>query len=477
MSETVSVRTPNVSDDARVHEVSAEWLKRFDRAGPRYTSYPTAPEFKTDITGADLLATLDGQRDAGVVAPLSLYFHLPFCEERCHFCGCNVIISKRHDIALPYLDSIEREMDTIAAHVDPKRPVAQIHFGGGTPSYLTPEQMDRLCSAIEARFTVSPDAERAIEVHPAHTTAEHLDVLAAHGFNRISMGIQDFDEKVQDDINRHQTIEESQFLTDYARSKGFTGVNYDLIYGLPFQTVESFSRTLDTVCAMRPDRFAVYSFAHIPWIKPHQKVMNVRAMPRGLDKLRLLALSIEKLCAAGYLYIGMDHFALPTDELSLALADGTLRRNFMGYTTKAGTDLIGIGQSSISEVNDLYVQNPKKLPQWKIPVDEGRHPGERGTRRTFDDRVRNAVIHDIMCKFEVKGADISARFGIDFDTYFASELDVLCAQSEDGLVEVDAEGVHVTMVGRLLVRIVAMAFDVYLKRPREDDGPLFSGTV
>lgn len=455
--------------------VSFEEAQRFDRPGPRYTSYPTANEFGDAFGADDYAAALRAAAD--VDAPLSLYLHLPFCEERCLYCACNVVITPHASVSEPYLDRLETEMDLVVAQLGRARPVAQLHLGGGTPTYFRPDQLHDLMKRLEARFTFTPDAEKALEVDPRVTTREHLAVLAEHGFNRLSLGVQDFDPAVQQAIHRVQSVQQTQSLMDAARELNFGSLNVDLIYGLPHQTPASFTRTIQRVAELAPDRLAVYSFALVPWLKHHQKLLPQDALPSPETKLELLLAAREGLTGAGYLDIGMDHFALPDDELAVAQRDGRLWRNFMGYTTVRAPDMIGLGVSSIGSVGPTFAQNEKKLSRYYAALDEGRLPVERGYALSDDDAVRQHVIRHWMCQFRIDANDVEARFGIDFAAYFADELRTLREEFEpEGLVRVHEGGVDAEELGRLFPRNVAMVFDTFL-RAKHEGGPRFSRTV
>lgn len=463
-------RTP-----AAPRRVSFEETQRYDRPGPRYTSYPTANEFHEAFDADAYLDALRSARD--VDAPLSLYLHLPFCEERCLYCACNVVITPHASVTGPYLDRLETEMDLVVGGIGRSRPVAQLHLGGGTPTYFTPEQMDDLMARLEKRFQFTDDAEKALEVDPRVTTREHLEVLAAHGFNRLSLGVQDFDPTVQESIRRIQSIEQTEALMNDARDLGFGSLNVDLIYGLPHQNPASFARTIDQVVGLEPDRLAVYSFALVPWLKHHQKLLPQEALPTAETKLELLQAARDGLARGGYVDIGMDHFALPDDELAVAQRDGRLWRNFMGYTTVRAPDMIGLGVSAIGSVGRSFAQNEKKLSRYYAALDAGRLPIERGYALDEDDAIRQHVIRDWMCQFRIDADDVEARFGIEFGRYFASELATLREEFEpEGLVRVHERGVDAEELGRLFPRNVAMVFDTYLRKP-DDGGPRFSRTV
>ena len=454
--------------------LDATFLARHDRPGPRYTSYPTAVQFHDGYDASCYEAELE--RAARRRTPLSLYVHLPFCAERCLYCACNVVISRRPEIAEPYLDRLLTEIDLVADRLGDRRTVGQLHLGGGTPTYYRPDQLARLMRHILARFELEPDAEVAVEVDPRVTTPAHLDALAEHGFNRMSLGVQDFDPQVQETVNRVQSVAETEALMTHGRAHGLASINVDLIYGLPHQTPASFRRTLDRVVELRPDRLAVYSFALVPWLKHHQKLLPQAELPKGLAKFELLAVARDRLGAAGYRDIGMDHFALPDDELSRAQEEGRLWRNFMGYTTKRGLDTIGFGVSSIGALGTSYVQNHKKLNRYYDAVDAGELPVERGLALTPDDEIRRDVIQSWMCQFQVDKADVSHRHGIEFDAYFSDASAELAALEDEGFLTMNDEMLIGTELGRAFPRNVAMVFDAYLSK-EGSSATRFSRTV
>jgi oxygen-independent coproporphyrinogen-3 oxidase len=450
---------------------TAELVRRYDRAGPRYTSYPTALELHEGLgTGAYREALEHAARREG---PLSLYVHLPFCEERCLFCGCHVVVTRQREIADRYLGFLEREIAAVAALLGRGRRVTQLHWGGGTPTYLSAEQMRRLFGALSDRFAIDPDAEIAIEVDPRVTTAEQLATLRELGFNRLSAGVQDFSAEVQDAIGRRQTHAQAAALVERSRALGFASVNLDLVYGLPRQTEASFLETLRKVTELRPDRLAIYSYAHVPWLKGHQRRIDERELPPAETKAALLASAVRVLTAAGYVPIGMDHFALPDDELARAAAEGGLWRNFMGYTVRRGSDLVGLGLSAIGDLDGTFFQNQRKLHAYERAAATEGLATERGYAPTSDDRLRRHVITELMCNFRLDRAEVERRFGIRFDEAFRLELDQLAPLAADGLVRVDARGV--TVEERLFVRNVCMIFDAYLGRHR--GRPRWSRTV
>jgi len=457
--------------------VTAELLARHDRPGPRYTSYPTAVEF-TEEVGPDLYR--EHLRRAAELPdePLSVYVHLPFCEDRCLFCGCHVIATPHREKALPYLGWLEREIDLVVGELGERRRVSQLHLGGGTPTYYAPEDLERLLSACFARFEAAQGAELAVECDPRSTTPEHLDLLARHGFNRISFGVQDFTLEVQQAIGRVQTLEETRRLIEGARERGFQGINVDLIYGLPKQHLDSFEETVEAAIAMGVDRAAVYSFAYVPWIRGHQRQLDEADFPGREAKFQLFALARERFLAAGYEPIGMDHFALPDDELARARSEQRLRRNFQGYTTVPAEDVIGLGISSIGDVRGAYVQNAKKLSTYGAAVEAGRLAVERGVVLSDEDLLRRTVIHELMCNFRVDKRAVEASFGIDFDGTFAVDLERVQLLEREGLAEITADEVRATATGELFVRNLAMCFDTYWRNSHEgEDERVFSRTV
>lgn len=455
--------------------LTADILRRYDKPGPRYTSYPTAVEFHEGVDRERYADHLDRAAHAAD-EPLSLYVHLPFCEERCLYCGCNVVVTRRREIAEPYLDAVETEIRGVAERLGPRRRLRQMHWGGGTPTYLTPDQLQRLHRAARDVFTFEPGAEVAIELDPRVTTQEHLDTLHELGFNRLSLGVQDFTPEVQESVNRVQSFDETRQLIDNARRLGFAAVNLDLIYGLPHQTLETFVQTLHQVIELAPDRLAVYSYAHMPWLKVQQRRIPEDTLPSADVKIELIASAIEAFTSAGYLAIGMDHFARPDDELGRALSDGTLWRNFMGYTVRHAPDTVACGMSSIGEVDGAFFQNEKKLIRYQNLVRDGGLAVTRGYVLDADDQLRRYVITALMCAFKLDIAEVEKRFGIDFQTVFAAELEALQGFEEDGLVRVADDRIEVVGNGRLLVRNVCMVFDAYLRRGASEQ-PRFSRTV
>jgi len=457
-------------------------LQKYNTAGPRYTSYPTAPIWQDSYTHEthEQVIRETNDRDNPNPHPLSLYAHLPFCEQRCLFCGCNVVITKQREHAEKYLDYLFREIEQVAGLVDTRRPVVQFHWGGGTPTYLSEEQMTRLFRFQTKFFNLAPDAEVAIEVDPRVTTEGQINLLKELGFNRISLGVQDFNPQVQETIHRVQPLDMTAKMVEQIRGLGFEGLNFDLIYGLPYQTVESFTKTVQEVIALSPDRIALYSYAHVPWLSPHQEQIPSEALPETETKFAILQTALEQLTDAGYLYIGMDHFAKPHDELSQALKNGNLHRNFMGYTVQQGkvlpSDLYGFGVSAISGFQGHFAQNWRKLPQYYEAIDAGRLPTMRGYILSEEDRLRQQVIMNILCQGHLDYAALQARFSIDFQAHFADALAQLDGMTADGLVKLSDDSLQVTPLGRMFSRNIAMPFDAYLPQMNSNK-PTFSKTV
>jgi oxygen-independent coproporphyrinogen III oxidase len=452
-------------------------IRRYDRPGPRYTSYPTAVEFHEGFTADAYLERLDAAA-ALRADPLSLYVHLPFCEARCAYCGCAVIATKKRDVAETYLEYLTREIGMLASRLGGRRRVVQYHWGGGTPTYLTVKQLARLDATVRRHFDIGSDAECAIEVDPRVTTREQIVLLRRLGFNRLSFGIQDFTETVQEAIRRRQPEDVTRALYWFAREAGFDSINFDLVYGLPRQTVETFGRTLESVTDMLPDRIAVYSYAHVPWLRPNQKVIDPLDLPDANGKRALLGSAIDAFVRNGYVPIGMDHFALPDDDLALAARERRLHRSFMGYTTRPAPDSVAVGISAIGDVRGAFAQNYKTLARYYQAIDAGTFPIERGYALSDDDKVRRYVITELMCNFHVSRRAFDRKFGIEFGAYFANELAALKAADgpvSDGLLEIDGEALIVTPRGRLFVRNVCMAFDRYLKS--HEGRPVFSRTI
>lgn len=444
--------------------VDLQLLKKYDRPGPRYTSYPTAPYFHSGIGPVEYQQHLVDDEAAAAGQDLSLYVHLPFCDTLCYFCGCTMMVTRSHDKVEQYLDYLEKEMQRLRASLDPARKVAQLHWGGGTPTHLTPDQIRRLGGMLHQYFPFREDAEIGVEIDPRELTYEHMEALHDVGFNRCSMGVQDFQPEVQAAINRIQPEAITRQTATWARELGFRSINMDLMYGLPHQTRATYSATLEKILTLQPDRLAIFNYAHLPQMFKHQRLIQDEWLPAPEEKLELLKLSIETLTAAGYIYIGMDHFAKPEDELARAMQQGTLYRNFQGYSTHAGLNLIALGMSSISMLSSLYVQNHKTLPDYYAALDAGELPTMRGVELSADDRLRREVIVELMCNFVLKKAKIEERYGIDFDQYFSDALQQLQPFVEDGLVALHPEKIVVTTTGRLLIRNIVMNFDAYLQK-------------
>ncbi len=457
-----------------IMQLAASLLEKYSKAGPRYTSYPTAPYF-TDAFGEQAWLEEIGQtQDRG--RDLSLYVHIPFCDTLCYYCGCNMVATKKYEKATQYLEYLFKEIDRVAALTNPARVARQLHWGGGTPTYLHPDDIRRLFAHIAGRFTIAADAETGCEVDPRELSREHVKALKDAGFNRISLGVQDLNDTVQRAVNRVQPESLIRQVYGWMREEGFHSVNMDLMVGLPHQTVESYRETLDKIIAMGPDRLAVFNYAHVPWMKKHQKLIAEADLPSLQTRLALQQLILEKLNAAGYVYIGMDHFAKPEDEIVRAQQSKTLYRNFQGYTTHKNCDIYAFGASSISQTEDVFVQNVKKLNDYYRLVGEGRLPVERGLRVTREDRLRRDAITRIMCDLELDKAAFGQAWGIDFDSYFADALADLEEMEADGLVKLTPEKVMVTQAGRFFLRNIAMPFDAYLKRQSEEK-PRFSKTL
>ena len=457
----------------------ADLLRRYDRPGPRYTSYPTAPQFRADFGEADLRAAAAASNGDPIPRPLSLYVHVPFCHSPCFYCGCNRVITRDQARGDAYVTRLEREIALVAALFDRDRRAVQLHFGGGTPNFLSAAQLAEVVGAIRGqfRFADADDCDISIELDPRYCDPRDMPVLAAAGFNRASLGVQDFDPAVQRAVNRVQSVEETRAIVDACRAAGMRSVNIDLIYGLPGQSLEGFGRTLDIVTAIHPDRLAVYSYAHLPQLFKPQKQIDETLLLDGEAKLALLQLAVEKLTAAGYAYIGMDHFALPGDELAIAKSRGGLHRNFMGYTTHADSDLVGLGVSAISHVGNTFSQNPRDLPSWEAAIDAGHLPVFRGMRLDEDDELRADLIQSLMCQGEIRVKDLQDRYAIGFAEYFSQELARLQPLVEDGLVTMSPESIRATPRGQLLLRNIAMCFDRYLDQPVTDARPRFSRAI
>jgi len=470
----VPIMNPTLREMQQELSVGEEFVARYNRPGPRYTSYPTAPVWTDSFGPKEYEDAIEDADRKG--SPVSLYMHLPFCESLCLFCACNVIIRKDKSVAPPYLAILKKEIDRIARGVSRNRQVAQFHWGGGTPTYLSPEQIEDLFTYTRERFTFAPDAEIGIEVDPRVTSSAHLETVRRMGFNRLSMGIQDFKEDVQKAVHRIQPYEITRDLIATARQLGFDSINVDLIYGLPYQTGESFTHTVEQIVGLSPDRIAMFSYAHVPWLKKQQGSF-VAHLPEGMQKFDIFRNGLLKFLESGYLYIGMDHFAKENDELAVSQRNRTLHRNFQGYTTKAGADLYGMGITAISGIQEIYAQNFRDLESWEKAVTERGIATMRGYHLSQDDVIRREVISRLLCHTVIVKDEISRQFGINFDEYFAPELEHLKMPKEDGLVVINDKEIRTAWLGRIFIRNLAMVFDPYLEKQQLASRPLFSKTL
>jgi oxygen-independent coproporphyrinogen-3 oxidase len=453
---------PNESAPGPAAQLDLELIRKYSVAGPRYTSYPPATRFTPDVTAEEYDAQIAADNLPGA-GPLSLYFHLPFCESLCWYCGCNTVVTRRRGAVREYLDDLVREVSLTASRIDAKRPVTQIHLGGGTPTFFRPEELAELGLLIHQNFDVAEDCEFGVEIDPRRLTKEHVDALAVIGANRASLGVQDTDPRVQLAIHRWQPGRLNVQAMEWLRAGGFSSVNVDLIYGLPLQSEASFGRTIDDVLRLGPDRLSVFSYAHVPWLKPAQRIFDDRGeLPQPQEKLAMFALAHEKLSGAGYVDIGLDHFARPDDELALAQHSGKLQRNFQGYSTAGGASLYGFGISSISSTAGSYRQNFKGLEEWRSALAAGRLPIERGLILSDEDRRRRALVMGIMCERRLNYAQLSAGLGVDVARRYRAEIDGLADLEADGLLLRTAEGIEVLARGAPLLRVIAMRFDATL---------------
>ncbi len=445
----------------------SDLIRKYDRFGPRYTSYPTADRFTEAFTAEHLVNALLNRQAEGAPQPLSLYVHVPFCDTICYYCACNKVVTKDHGRSAKYIRYLGKEIGLLSARVNREAPVKQLHWGGGTPTFLSADEMTLLMRVLRDNFTFDHDAEMSIEIDPRKVSSADVALLAKLGFNRMSLGVQDFDPEVQKAVNRVQSEAETRVVLDAARANGFRSINVDLIYGLPRQTVPGFCITLDQVIQAAPDRIALYSYAHVPHLfKPQRRIIEAE-LPSPDAKLAILDLAIDKLTGAGYVYIGMDHFAKPHDELAVAQREGKLQRNFQGYSTDADCDLLSFGISAIGKVGATYSQNLRTLDDYYDRLDAGALPCFRGWQLSADDLLRRDVIQALMCRFTVSFERVEDAHAIAFHEYFATELEALKPLVDDGLIEIASDAITVTARGRLLVRAVAMVFDRYLREQRE----------
>ena len=446
--------------------IDFEKFVKYSKAGPRYTSYPTAPEFSESFTKEDLISYFKNQDKN---RSLSLYFHLPFCRSACYFCGCNTIFTSKEDKKARYLVYIKKELDILKRHLDTKRVVSQMHFGGGTPTFFSPEQLEDLISKIKETFpNFDKNAEISCEVDPRYFTKEHMDVLKAGGFNRLSFGVQDLDETVQKTIHRIQPFELTKNVIDIARDAGIKSINTDLIYGLPHQTKESFKNTLEKMLSLSPDRFAVFNYAHVPWLMKTMRKFDESTFPSPHEKLEMLKQTIDFFTQNGYKMVGMDHFAKPEDELFKAIEKGELHRNFQGYTTKGGADLIGIGVTSIGNGVDYYAQNFKDLEEWEKAIDNNELPVFKGYKLSDDDILRQYVIMELMSNFSLNIKKVEDEFNINFKEYFSDALLALKEFEDAELLKIFDDKIEIYQTGTMLIRNICMPFDAYLNNIPEE---------
>lgn len=456
--------------------MSRALIEKYDRPGPRYTSYPTVPYWTRGFSSSDYAAKLDEAGRRGDDAPLSLYFHLPFCESMCSYCGCNVVIAHNPERHVEYVDVLCQEIDLVCARLGNRRSVLQLHYGGGTPTYLSEALLCRIWAKITDNFVILDDAEVAVEIDPVVTTPEKVALLREMGFNRLSMGVQDFNPQVQEAVGRIQTVERTAMMVNAVRSLGFSGINFDLIYGLPYQDHAAMAHTIAEVITLGPDRVALYSYAHVPHLRPHQKRLDEMPRLNGIEKWELFDLSRAQLQGEGYVAIGMDHFARRDDELAIAQHNGTLSRNFQGYTVKPCDDIIAFGITGISDVCGAYSQNMRPLPTYYKAIRSGQLPTVRGCVLSSDDLLRRAAITRLMCHNRLDIDAITAEFQVSPD-YFDASLAKLAPLMDDALVEVDGQIVTVTELGTTFIRNIAMAFDAYLDETEADGRPRFSQTI
>ncbi len=447
---------------------------KYSKPGPRYTSYPTALEFSEEFDEKAYIKELQNQDST---TPLSLYFHLPFCRSACYFCGCNVVFTSKEDKKVRYIGYLQKELELLSKYIDTNREVIQMHFGGGTPTFFDPSQLKEVIDLIKKYFkNFAKDAEISCEIDPRFFTKEHMEVLKEGGFNRISFGVQDFDERVQEAVHRIQPFDVTKRAIDIARDANIESVNIDLIYGLPYQSFESFKKSLSMAKELDGDRFAVFNYAHVPWLKKTMRKIDETTLPSPKVKLEILKYTIDFFTQNGYKMVGMDHFAKPEDELFLAIKKGELHRNFQGYTTKGGADLIGIGLTSIGEGKSHYVQNHKDMKSYEEALDQGRLPTQRGVKLNSDDLIRKAVIMELMSNFKLNIPRIEKEFGIDFFDYFKESIDELKEFENEGLVTIKKDEISTDLTGSMLIRNISMPFDAYMHKFK-DSKKSFSKTV
>jgi len=452
--------------------IDFEKFSKYSKPGPRYTSYPTALEFSSDFSYDEYLKFLEEERE-----PLSIYVHLPFCRSACYFCGCNVVFTSKEEKLSRYIEYLKKEIDILAEHIDTSREVIQFHFGGGTPTFYKAFELDEIVSYIKSKFTNwSNDAEISCEIDPRFFNEEQMKVFKKHGFNRISFGVQDLDEKVQKEIHRIQPLELTKNAVELARRYGIESINTDFIYGLPYQSLESFKKTLELSTQLNPDRVAVFNYAHVPWLMRTMRKFDETTLPTPDVKLQIFKYTIDFFESKGYKMVGMDHFAKPEDELFTAIEKGELHRNFQGYTTKGGANLIGIGLTSIGEGERYYAQNTKDMKVYEEAIDSGRLPFERGVKLSDDDFLRKAVIMELMANFHIDIKRVEREHNINFKEYFADAIEALEEFVDDGLVTITDSEIKVSTTGTLLIRNIAMAFDAYMKKYAQNK-KTFSKTV
>lgn len=445
-------------------DINLDLIRKYDKPGPRYTSYPTAPHFAETFTADNYLDAIVAANYGENLPDISLYYHLPYCDTLCYFCGCNMIITRNRSRVQEYITYLKKEIDLLRGYIAADRHVSQLHWGGGTPTHLNPDEIADLASYIRTSFPFRETSENSCEIDPRGLTREHLAALRENGFNRISMGVQDFNEKVQKAVNRIQPEDMTSQVIAWVRELKFQSINLDLIYGLPFQTVESFAETVDKVIALSPDRIAVFNYAHVPWMKKHMALIHPEDIPEPEVKLNILKMTIEKLVAAGYVFIGMDHFAKPDDELSVAFRERKLYRNFQGYSTNAGLDLYAMGITAISQLENIYSQNYKTEKEYFAALDNEQLPIAKGYILSEDDHLRRFVIMKLMCDFQLDMETVEKKFNINFRQYFKTGLENLKQFEEEGLVTYDGSLIKVVDMGQLLIRNIAINFDGYIEK-------------